>query len=46
LHSSKWSDGKKKKGWKTLSSKKNNLYSIQREMKKMDTQFLTPTKQK
>jgi hypothetical protein len=28
------------------SPQKNNLIQIQREMKKMDTQFLTPTKQR
>jgi hypothetical protein len=25
LHSTKWSNGKKKKGWKLLSSKKNTI---------------------
>jgi hypothetical protein len=25
LHSTKWSNGKKKKGWKSLSLQKNNL---------------------
>jgi hypothetical protein len=35
------------KEWKPLSSKKYSIlqYKIQREMKKMDTQFLTLTKQ-
>jgi hypothetical protein len=44
LHSTKWSDGKKKKGGKLLSSK-NNSIQLQREKRNMDTQFLTPTKQ-
>jgi hypothetical protein len=44
-HSTEWSVGKKKKGWKPLSSKKIIQYRIQWEMKKMDIQFLTSTKQ-
>jgi hypothetical protein len=46
LYSTKWSDGKNKKGWKPLSSKKVIQYRIEREMKKMDTHFLMPTKQR
>jgi hypothetical protein len=30
----------------TIPLPKNNLIRIQREMKKMDTQFQTPTKQR
>jgi hypothetical protein len=41
LHSTKWSDGKKKE-WKPLSKKMQ--FKIQREMKKMDTKVLIQTK--
>jgi hypothetical protein len=47
LHSAKWNNGEKKKGWKLHSSKKKKSNSIEDfwEIKKMDTQILTSTKQ-
>jgi hypothetical protein len=42
LHSTKWSDGKKKKGWKPLLSKKN---SIQDSVGNEENGYLTSTKQ-
>jgi hypothetical protein len=45
LQSTKWSNGEKKKGWKPFYSKKKTQYRIQWEMKEMDNQFLSPTKQ-
>jgi hypothetical protein len=44
LHSTKWSDEKKKIGGKPHSSK-NNSKQDSVENGEMDTQFLTPTKQ-
>jgi hypothetical protein len=45
LHSIKKSDGKKKKEWKPFSLQ-SNLIQDSEEMKKMHTQFCTPTKNK
>jgi hypothetical protein len=39
LHSTKWSNGKKKKGWKALSSKKN---STQDSMKNEENGYKVP----
>jgi hypothetical protein len=39
LHSTKWSDGKKKKGWEPLSSKKN---SIQDSVGNEENGYLVP----
>jgi hypothetical protein len=36
----------RQKGMKTILPPKMNYYRIQRKMKKMDTQFQTPTKQR
>jgi hypothetical protein len=47
LHSTKWSNGGRRNEMEITLHKKNNNNSIEDlvEMKKMDTQFLTPTKQ-
>jgi hypothetical protein len=45
LHRTKWSNGKKKERMETTLLKKIIQYRIQREIKKMGTQFLTTTKQ-
>jgi hypothetical protein len=45
LHSTKWGDEEKKEGMENTLLKKIIQYRIQWEMKKMDTQFLTLTKQ-